>query len=342
VETLVLLLFGLGGGACTAAALVVAGVAFWRAQGARSAVVEADAAAAAVAAEREELSARVRRAEADRDRALEDAAAARELCKRLEAAQSEHRRREQSILEAQEAFLARMSHELRTPLNAVTGYCELLLEDADAPDLERIRIAAANLGALVTSVLDLSELQSGDYAIRPEVMKVDELVARAVDASRFVAQQQQDTIEVDVEPGLVVILDKRMLASILFHLVSNACKFTMKGTVRVRARSAQPNLGGVPTDGIELVISDTGIGMTPRQVEAAFRPFAQGDESFTRRYDGSGVGLAVVNGFATAMGGEVRIDSQPGAGATVTVRLPKEVRPRMDGFGDDEDTQLLR
>lgn len=349
METVLLLAVLLSGGTCPLLALGVAGIAWSRARRAGrelEASVEAAGARQAAAAQ-QQAAADHRIGELTRERDQLDAELAAERGRRiaLETSQADARRRQQSILEAQEAFLARMSHELRTPLNAVNGYCELLLEDAEGParvDLERIRVAAANLGALVTSVLDLSELQSGDYALRPEVVRLDELVGRVVDASRFVADQQRDTLEVEVERELVVTVDRRMLSSILFHLVSNACKFTLKGTVRIAARSAQTELRGVPSDALEVVVSDTGIGMTPRQIEAAFQPFSQGDDSFTRRYDGGGVGLAVVNGFVQAMGGEVAITSVPGAGATVKVLLPKEVRPRNDFLGDDEDTVLLR
>ncbi len=352
METLLLLTSTLGGGLCAVVAMGLAAVSWTRTRALRgdhAALADRLAAAQATAprleAERTALAAERDALRTERDALAGELAAARLAMQQLEDAQAGARRREQAILEVQEVFLARMSHELRTPLNAVTGYCELLLEDATGDvraDLERIRIAAANLGALVTSVLDLSELQSGDFAIKPEVLRVDELVAQVVDACRFVAEQQRDSIEVDVEQGLVVVVDKRMLSSVLFHLTSNACKFTMKGVVRLTARSAQPNLQGVPTDALELVVSDTGIGMTPRQIEAAFLPFAQGDDSFTRRYDGGGVGLAVVNGFVRAMGGEVAITSVPGSGATITVLLPKEVRARNESFGDDEDTVLLR
>jgi signal transduction histidine kinase len=342
VTTLLALVSSLGGGLCAALGAGVAATLWLRARSLRA---ELGAIETQALTDKAAGAAALGQAEADRDTARAELVAEQAARAEVEERLTATRAREQSILEAQEAFLSRMSHELRTPLNAVTGYAELLLEDASAdlrPDLERIRVAAANLGALVTSVLDLSELQSGDFAIRPETLPLEQLLDTVVDASRFAAEQQRNQILIEVEPGLVVTLDKRMLFSILFHLVSNACKFTMKGTVRVTARSAQPNLHGVPTDGVEIVVSDTGIGMTPRQVEAAFQPFAQGDLSFTRRYDGGGVGLAVVNGFVRAMGGEVAIHSAPGSGATVKVLLPKEVRPRDDTLGDDEDTMLLR
>jgi signal transduction histidine kinase len=242
-----------------------------------------------------------------------------------------------------------MSHELRTPLNAISGYAEMLLEEADeavAPDLRKIRLASLNLTALVTGVLDLTELQSGSYAVRPEPLQVEALVAEVVESARITADNQRNRLEVEVEPRLAVVLDKRMTRSVLFNLVSNACKYTTGGLVRVTAKGAPDGLPGTPREGeasVVFEVIDSGIGMTERQIEAAFRPFSQADETSTRRYDGSGVGLAVVKGFVEAMGGSVAIASEPGKGAHVTVVLPVVAFAReADPLSDDEVTMLLR
>lgn len=260
---------------------------------------------------------------------------------RLQAELAEERARSRSAIAVQNAFLSRMSHELRTPLNAVQGYAELLLEEADpdtARDLQKIRLSALNLTALVTSVLDLTELQSGTYDVRPESVAIDGLVDEVVEHVRIIAEGQANAVQVDVTPGLVGVLDRRMLRSMLFNLLSNANKYTKAGTVRVSGRRVRRAVG----HDIEIVVSDTGIGMTPRQLEEAFRPFRQADESSTRRYDGSGVGLAVVRGFAEAMGGSVAITSTPGQGATVTMRLPAYVVAHDDDDEHDEPTRMLR
>lgn len=260
---------------------------------------------------------------------------------RLQAELADERARSRSAIAVQNAFLSRMSHELRTPLNAVQGYAELLLEDADpdaARDLQKIRLSALNLTALVTSVLDLTELQSGTYEVRPESVAIDELVDEVVEHVRIIAEGQGNAVHVDITPGLVGVLDRRMLRSMLFNLLSNANKYTKAGTVRVSGRRVRRAVG----HDIEIVISDSGIGMTPRQLEEAFRPFRQADESSTRRYDGSGVGLAVVRGFAEAMGGSVAIASPPGQGATVTMRLPAYVVALDDDDERDEPTRMLR
>ena len=267
---------------------------------------------------------------------------ARARVAKLEADLGTARRQYRESLSVQEAFLSRMSHELRTPLNAISGYVEMLLEEADEAlvgDLRRIRLASLNLTALVTGVLDLTELQSGSYAVRPEPIALPDLIRAVVDSARITADNQKNKLVVEVDPHLQVTLDKRMLQSILFNLVSNACKYTVGGTVRVAA--ALEDEEGAPV--VVIRVEDTGIGMTDRQIEAAFRPFTQADETSTRRYDGSGVGLAVVKGFVESMGGRVAIDSQPGKGARVTVTLPTEVGARSeDPFGEDEPTMLVR
>jgi signal transduction histidine kinase len=190
---------------------------------------------------------------------------------------------------------------------------------------------------MVTSVLDLTQLQSGDFEVLPERVELASVVQRVNDANRLEAESNGNEIVVDVPEGLVGVLDRRMVHSILFNLVANACKYTRKGRVRIVARSLS---GG----NLRIQVEDSGIGMTERQISEAFQPFRQADGSFTRRYDGSGLGLAVVRGFAEAMGGVVRITSELGKGATVVVELPREVQERQSQgvFDEDEPTMLLR
>ena len=242
-------------------------------------------------------------------------------------------------MKARDAFLARMSHELRTPLNAVLGYSEMLVEELDddlRPDAEAIRQAGRHLLGLVTSVLDLTQLQSGQYEVVPEDVALASIVELVVDGASAEAKANKNTLQVEVAPDARAVVDRRMVQSILFNLVHNACKYTASGTVTVRV-TADPDL-------CELFVGDTGIGMTERQIEAAFRPFEQADDSTTRQYDGSGLGLAVCRGFAEAMGGRVAIDSAMGKGARVTVTLPAVVMARHADSDEnsDEHTMLVR
>jgi signal transduction histidine kinase len=281
-----------------------------------------------------------RRAQAARDSELREALRRETaLVKHLQAELQMVGDRERAATEVRDAFLTRMSHELRTPLNAILGYVELLEEEAESDeqreDLGRVRSSALNLLAIVTTVLDLTQLQSGSYEIVPEPLDLAALTRQVADSVRVAAEARGNRVEVDVPDGLDARLDRRMVQSILFNLASNGYKYTKNGTVTIRARMVLGRL--------QFVVTDTGIGMTERQIEEAFRPFDQADASTTRRYDGVGLGLAVVRGFAEAMEGAVKIDSQIGQGATVRVDLPRECAARVPSeLEEDEPTMLLR
>jgi signal transduction histidine kinase len=244
----------------------------------------------------------------------------------------------QASVRVRDAFLARMSHELRTPLNAIVGYAELLSEDlggSAADDVQHIRSAALHLQALVTTILDLTQLQSGRYAMQPEMVDIGSITRSVVDAVRAEADSRGTEVVIDVASDLVARLDRRMIQSILFNLVSNACRTTSKGRVTVKgARSSR---------WIELSVTDTGIGLTPRQIEAAFRLFEPANDG-QARYDGVGLGLAVVREFAEAMGGEAFVDNAAGAGARISVQLPLDAgfSPRTGSMLDDQVTALVR
>ena len=243
----------------------------------------------------------------------------------------------ETSLRVRDGFLMRMSHELRTPLNAILGYVDLVQEESDAgvigEDLARIRASALHLLALITSILDLTQLQSNKFDVIPENLSLSGLVRRIVDSLTGEAEAKGNTLKVDLPDDLVVSLDRRMLHAVIFNLVANATKYTHKGTVSVAARGT--------TGGVELSISDDGIGMTGRQLEAAFQPFDQFDLSTTRQYDGAGLGLAVVRGFVEAMNGTVEIESEPGRGAVVTVWLPAACERRVAGKRRDEEPTIL-
>ena len=236
------------------------------------------------------------------------------------------------------AFLTRMSHELRTPLNAVIGYAEMVSEEVDDPelqqDLTRIRRAGLHLKGLVTTVLDLTQLESGRYEVRPEPVDLGVMVAEIVEGASNEAETLKNTIETQVGPSPIATVDPRMTRSILFNLVQNAVKYTGNGTVRIAVSVGEE---------VHLQVLDTGIGMTEPQLQHAFEAFFQGDGGTTRRYDGSGLGLAICKGFAEAMGGRIQAQSEVGKGAIIDVYLPLKVEPQIPDDEDiDEPTMLLR
>ncbi|MCB9677830.1 MAG: response regulator [Alphaproteobacteria bacterium] len=225
--------------------------------------------------------------------------------------------------QAKSQFLANMSHELRTPLNAIIGYAELLgeelLEAHQRDDLDRIRGAGRHLLGLINGILDLSKVEAGKMELRLEDVDVNALVNDVVDTirPRIEAQGLRFPVSNDHEGG-TVRLDPQKTRQILLNLLSNASKFTEKGEIRLDIESWKRD--GMPW--LRFTVADTGIGMDEVQANRIFEPFAQADESTSRRYGGTGLGLSITRAFTRMMGGEIHVDSKPGRGTAFTVELP--------------------
>ncbi len=235
-------------------------------------------------------------------------------------------------------FLASMSHELRTPLNAIIGYSEMLIEDSEelgyadqVPDLARIRTAGRHLLALINDILDLSKIEAGkidftlaDVAVAPLVGEVVNTVAPLVqrNGNRLVVAcpdaRGADGLN---ETAATVRADEMRLRQVLFNLISNAAKFTERGTITLTVR-AEPPTRGAPDGWIAFDVRDTGIGMTPEQTARLFQPFEQADSSTSRKYGGTGLGLVISRRLTWIMGGDITLSSSAGQGSTFTVRLP--------------------
>ena len=225
-------------------------------------------------------------------------------------------------------FLANISHELRTPLNAIIGFAEMLASETLAPrDAVRQREYAAiihqsgqHLLAVVNSILDVSKIESGSFAIVPESFDLDDLVTSCCDMVGLAAEQAGVRLDRDLAPGLPEVFgDIRACRQILLNLLSNALKFTPeRGRVTV----------GVRPEGnsILLQVADTGIGIGARDLPRLGDPFFQAQSSYDRAYDGTGLGLSVVRGLVGLHGGRISIESAPGQGTCVTVRLPADCR----------------
>ena len=272
-------------------------------------------------------------------RLREEWSQAQEESRRARAAEGELRLRGEEIERARQAaeeanraksrFLANMSHELRTPLNAIIGYSEMLREAADeagqkdfVPDLQKIQTAGRHLLALINDILDLSKVEAGKMTLYLETFDVAGLVREVAMTIQPLVQKNQNTLE--LEPGDALgpmRADVTKVRQCLFNLLSNACKFTERGTIRLRA-TREPVAG---RDRLRFQVSDTGIGMTPEQMDNLFEAFAQADASTARKYGGTGLGLALSRHFCRRMGGDITVTSEPGKGSTFTMELPAEV-----------------
>ena len=221
-------------------------------------------------------------------------------------------------------FVSSMSHELRTPLNAIIGLTEMMVtnaarfgtEKAQEP-LQRVNRAGTHLLGLINQVLDLSKIEAGKLELNPQTVQLAPLIEEVIGTARQLAEQNKNRLTAEAPRDLgSLTVDPMRLRQILFNLLSNACKFTKEGEVKLRASRVNEH------DWVELSVSDTGIGMTAEQQAKLFEEFTQADASTAQRFGGTGLGLAIARKLARMMGGDVTVASQPGKGSTFTVRLP--------------------
>jgi signal transduction histidine kinase len=167
-------------------------------------------------------------------------------------------------------------------------------------------------------VLDLSKIEAGKLELNPESVNLAPLIDEVIGTAGQLAEQNKNRLVVEEERNLgAVTVDPMRLRQILLNLLSNACKFTKQGEVKLEARRVAN--GG---DWIELAVCDTGIGMTPEQQAKLFAEFTQADSLTARKFGGTGLGLAISRRLARMMGGDVTVASEPGKGSVFTVRLP--------------------
>jgi adenylate cyclase len=224
------------------------------------------------------------------------------------------------------SFLANMSHELRTPLNAIINVTEMLIEDArdfNRPDelepLDRVLRAARHLLALINDILDLSKIEAGRMELHLDSFALAPLIEDVVKTIEPLAGKNGNELVLQCDPEVGTIqADQIRVRQALLNLVSNANKFTEKGTVTIRAHRR----GESGRDFITIAVSDTGIGISAEQMGKLFQDFSQADSSATRKYGGTGLGLAISRRFCQMMGGDITVQSESGRGSTFTIRLP--------------------
>ncbi len=238
---------------------------------------------------------------------------------------------ERALDDAEEAnetlnhFLANMSHNLRTPLNAIIGYSDMLQEEAEdsdneefKEDLERINGAGKHLLSLVNYVLDVSKIETGDMDIYLETFPVYQMVQEVVTTVQTPVENNSNVLEIDCPDSVGAIhADATKIKQCLFNLIDNASKFTEQGTISLTV-SRDTEEG---QEWVNFAVR-TGIGMTDEQMGRLFEAFAQEEASTTRRFGGTGFGLAITRHFCEMMGGTVLVESEVGNGSTFTVRLP--------------------
>ena len=239
------------------------------------------------------------------------------------------RRDAEAANSAKSDFLANMSHELRTPLNAIIGYSEMLEEDAvdrDAAeavtDLRRIRAAGHHLLALINDVLDLSKIEAGKMELHLETFDLRAAIDAVASTVAPLIEKNGNTLALALDEDLGMMrADVTRVRQVLFNLLSNASKFTERGTITL-AGSRRSDAGA---EWIELAVRDTGIGMTPEQLGRLFNAFAQAEASTASKYGGTGLGLVISKMFCEMMGGQITVTSESGVGTVFSVLLPAVV-----------------
>ena len=221
------------------------------------------------------------------------------------------------LTRAKSAFFAGMSHELRTPLNAILGYSELLEEELEeegldmSKDLGRIAASGRYLLGLINDILDLSKLDAGRMSVVLEPVPVGPLIEDVIATLEPLAAKNDNVLVPHVEPDLAARGDAMRLKQILINLVSNASKFTKGGKIDLIAERVDGE--------VALRVRDTGIGMTPEQLDRLFADYAQADSKIKREYGGTGLGLVLSKRFAEMMGGRIEVESEAGDGSTFSL-----------------------
>jgi len=222
-------------------------------------------------------------------------------------------------------FLASMSHELRTPLNAVIGYSALLIDgikgeltEGQMDYVARSRTAAQHLLSLINDILDLSKIEAGKMPVYIERVSIPELVNDVAQQVEQLVTAKHLTFSADVSPSCPTVdTDKTKVKQILLNLLSNAAKFTNRGSVRVTVNCTR--------DSIVLDVIDTGVGIKPEEISLIWEDFRQLDQSRTRSYGGTGLGLSISRRLTQQLGGQITVHSVFGEGTTFSVRLPRVI-----------------
>jgi len=238
----------------------------------------------------------------------------------------------ESANRAKTAFLANMSHELRTPLNAINGFSEMIAMEMFGPIgderyreyVEQINFSGNHLLAVINDILDISKVEAGKSELNMDELDPSDLIRSAVELMRERASQGGLELNIEISPDLpIVVADGRRIQQVLLNLLSNAIKFTPEGgEVMVRARWS-------PEFGLQVSIRDTGIGISADKIHMVFEPFGQVENAFTKKYEGTGLGLPLAKALVELHGGDFTMESELNVGTTVSFTLPAELAAPM-------------
>ncbi|HET8656626.1 MAG TPA: ATP-binding protein [Longimicrobiaceae bacterium] len=228
---------------------------------------------------------------------------------------------------AKSDFLAVMSHELRTPLNAILGYTDLLLagvpgevDDTQGEYLHRVRVSAIQLLQMIEEILTYAQTEAGRAEVRPRIIRLGDVIDEIAAIAEPLVREKRLEFRLEVlQPDATGFTDAEKLRQITLNLLTNAVKFTERGTIGVRAE--------VRGDHLLIAVSDTGVGIAPDALEAIFEPFRQVEQGTTRRVGGTGLGLSVSRQLARLLGGDLGVESRLGHGSTFSVVLPRRIAP---------------
>jgi two-component system, sensor histidine kinase len=256
--------------------------------------------------------------------------AARDVTERveLELLLTRARRHAENAARAKSEFLANMSHEIRTPMNGVLGFAELMLqgelEHEQRRFAELIVQSGRSMMMLLNDVLDLSKIESGQFAIDRAPVDLHASLAECAALHRPAAERKGLALTLACDSGesdspLWLLTDGLRLRQIMLNLIGNAVKFTEEGAITVSCR--------VTRHEVRVTVADSGIGISPLQLETIFLPFTQGEASTARRYGGTGLGLSISRQLAALLGGRIEVESTPGEGSRFALVLPATLAP---------------
>jgi CheY-like chemotaxis protein/anti-sigma regulatory factor (Ser/Thr protein kinase) len=221
-------------------------------------------------------------------------------------------------------FLASLTHEIRTPLSGILGMADLLLEtpldDEQREYVNAARMCAENLFEILNSSLEYAALEAGQLSLDESEFSLSEMIDAAVNQQQARARAKNLRLFATFEAGLpeTMIGDGLKIRELLGHLLSNAVKFTHAGSVELRVSAVRNENNST----LILAVQDTGIGIPSDRLDSIFESFRQVEGGLSRTYPGLGLGLALARKLTSLMGGEIHVESGPGAGSTFTVRLP--------------------